>query len=72
MENHRYRSHVCKFSRIILKCGKDIHSLKISAEFDYGGSALLNMRIMGHLMSQAILAFLGSFFMLKPSNVVQV
>ena len=62
MENHRWRSDVRKFSRIILKCGKDIHSLKISDEFDYGDSALLNMRIMDHLKSQAILAFLDSFF----------
>ena len=48
MENHRQRSHICKFSRTILKCGKDIHWPKISDEFDYGGSALLNMRIMDH------------------------
>ena len=33
MENHRYRSHIRKFSRIILKCGKEIHSPKISDEF---------------------------------------
>ena len=66
------RSHVRKFSPIIKKWGKDIHGLKISDEFDYGGSAFLNMRIMGHLMSQAILAFLGLFFTLKPSNLVQV
>ena len=71
MENHCWRSDIRKFSRIILKCGKDIYSFKISEEFDYGGSALLNMRKMGQLMSQAILAFLGSFFTLKPSNLVQ-
>ena len=64
MENHCYRSHVCKFSRIILTCGKDIHSPKISDEFDYRGSALLNMRIMDHLMSRPLLAFLDSFFKL--------
>ena len=32
-----------------------------SWSFNYGGSALLHMCIIGHLMSQAILAFLGSF-----------
>ena len=49
-ENHRLRSHVRKFSWIILKCGKDIHCPKISGEFDYGGSASLNMCIMDHLI----------------------
>ena len=38
----------------------------ISDEFDYGGSALLKMCIIDHLMSWSILAFLGSF--LKPSK----
>ena len=37
------------------KRGQDIYSPKISKEFDYGGSASLNMRIMGRLMSQSIL-----------------
>ena len=60
-----------KFSQAILKCGKDIHCPKISDQFDYGGSALSNMRIMDHLMSQSLLAFLESFFKLKSPNVVQ-
>ena len=45
METHRKHSHVPKCSRIILKCGKDIHCPKISNVFDYGGSVSLNMRI---------------------------
>ena len=47
------------FLRIIFILNKDITLVQISDKFDYGVSASLNMRIMGHLMSQAILAFLG-------------
>ena len=36
---------------IIFKSGKDIHCAKISDEFDYGGSAPLNMRIIDRLMN---------------------
>ena len=61
----------CKFSWIILKCGKDIHCPKISDESNYGGSALLDMLIMDHLMSQPLLAFLNSFFKVKSPNLVQ-
>ena len=49
------------FSWIILKCGNGIHCLRISGEFDYGGSASLNTRIMGRLASRSDLALLGSF-----------
>ena len=65
---------VCKgewFSWIILRCVKDIHSPKILDEFDYGGSALLNMCIIDHLMSWPLLAFLDSFFKLNSPNLVQ-
>ena len=54
-------AHVCKFSRIILKCSKDIHSPKILDEFYYAGSASLNI-----LMNWLILAFQGSILKLKP------
>ena len=41
----RLHSHVHNVSRIIFKLGKDIYYPKISDEFDRGGSALLDMRI---------------------------
>ena len=53
------------FSNLI---GKDIYCPKISDEFDHGGSASLNMRIMDHLMSWTLLTFLNSFFKLKLPN----
>ena len=40
-------------------------------KFDHGGSASLNMRIMDHLMSWPLLAFLNSFFKLESPNLVQ-
>ena len=40
----------------------------ISDEFDYGGSASSNMFIMDHLMSQALLASLDSFFKAKVTK----
>ena len=42
----------------------------ISDEFNYnyGGSASLNMRTIDHLMNRALLAFLDSFFKLKSPN----
>ena len=43
---------ISSFSRIIFKLGKDIYYPKISNEFDHGDSALLNMRIIDHFMSQ--------------------
>ena len=45
---------------------------KISEEFDYGGSALLNMRIMDHLMSRPLLAFLDSLFKLVTKFGIKV
>ena len=38
-QQKKWRSHVSKFSRIIFKLGKDIHSPKFAVEFNYGGSA---------------------------------
>ena len=61
--------NVHNFSRIIFELGKDIYYPKISDEFD-GGSASLNMRIMGHLMSRPLLTFLNSFFKVKSPNLV--
>ena len=60
-----------RFSVGLVKLGKDIYYPKISDEFDHGGSALLNMRIMDHLMHRPLLAFLDSFFKLKSPNLVQ-
>ena len=45
---------------------------KISDDFDYAGSASLNMRVIDHLMSRVILAFLCSFFKLKSQHLVQM
>ena len=67
----RYHSHVHNFSRIIFELGKDINYPEISKDFNHGGSASLNMRIMDHLMSRPLLAFLDSFFKLKSPNLVQ-
>ena len=67
----RYHSHVHNFSRIIFKLGKDIYCPEISEDFDHGGSASLNMRIMDPLMSRPLLAFLNSFFKLKSPNSAQ-
>ena len=44
----------------------------ISDEFDYAGSASLNMRTMDHLMSRTILSLLGFFVKSKPSKWVQM
>ena len=57
-------THVRNFSRIIFKLGKDIYCPKILEDFDYGGSASLNMCIMDHLRKQPLWAFLDSFFKL--------
>ena len=51
----RERSHVHKFSQLIFKHAKNIDCTYISHEFDYGGSASLDMRIMEHLFSELIL-----------------
>ena len=59
IENHRQRSNVCKFSLMILKCGNDIHCLKISDEFDYGGSASLNIGIMDRFTSRLVFSIPG-------------
>ena len=53
-------------SRIIFKLSEDIYCPKISDKFDHGGSASLNMRIMDHLMSRTLLAFLNSFLPRSP------
>ena len=60
IENHRKRSHICNSWRIIFKLHNDIHWPKIWDEFDYEGSTSLNM------------AFLGSFFKLESTNLVQM
>ena len=60
IENHRKRTNVCNFSRIIFKRDKGIYCPTISDEFDYRGFASLNMRMVGRLMNQSILIFLFS------------
>ena len=53
---------------LFFKLDMDIHCPKISDEFDYGGSASLNMCRKDHLMSQPVMAFLGSFFQAKATK----
>ena len=72
IKNIHLRSYVRKLSRIILECGKDICFIMISDEFNCGGSAWLNERIMDHLMTWSTLAFLDSFFKLESANLVQM
>ena len=67
-DKHRLHTRVHNFSRIIFKLGKNICYPKISDECDHGGSASLNMRIMDHLMSRPLLAFLNSFFQAKVTK----
>ena len=68
LQIHHYRSHVSNFCRTILKCGKDIYGLKISEEFNCGGSASLNLRIIDLLMCRPLLASLDSFCQVKVTH----
>ena len=54
---------------MIFKIGKDIDCPKISDVFDYGAPASLHMRIINHLITQSILAFLGFIFRTKDIKV---
>ena len=46
-----------QFLMVHFQTGKDIYCPKASGKFDNGGSASLNMHIMGHSMSRPLLAF---------------
>ena len=64
IENQRKGSHILNFSRIIFKCGKDIYCPKILNEFDYGGSALVDVCIIDNLMRNQFHHFWCHFFLL--------
>ena len=58
IENPHQLPQDCNFSEVIFKCGKFTYCSKILDEFDYGGSASLNLCIMDHLMSRLRLTLL--------------